>query len=83
MKRLLFAAVTALLPALAGCLSFHQGPMPGEPKDAMAQLLNALEANVDQSIDEVGPGEARMRYGAGQQVTFVKEDGRWRLKDLE
>ena len=34
MKRLLFAAVTALLPALAGCLSFHQGPMPGEPKDA-------------------------------------------------
>ncbi|MBK7073978.1 MAG: hypothetical protein IPH44_16915 [Myxococcales bacterium] len=60
-----------------------RGQFTGERKDAMAQLLNALEANVDQSIDEVGPGEARMRYGAGQQVTFVKEDGRWRLKDLE
>lgn len=60
-----------------------RGQFTGERKDAMAQLLNALEANVDQTIDEVGPGEARMRYGAGQQVTFVKEDGRWRLKDLE
>ena len=60
-----------------------RGQFTGERKDAMAQLLNALEANVDQAIDEVGPGEARMRYGAGQQVTFVKEDGRWRLKDLE
>jgi pimeloyl-ACP methyl ester carboxylesterase len=33
-KSLLAAAVLALAPALAGCLSFHQGPMPGEPKDA-------------------------------------------------
>ncbi|MBK9031856.1 MAG: hypothetical protein IPL61_11110 [Myxococcales bacterium] len=55
----------------------------GERKDAMAQLMNALEANVDQPIEEIGPGEARMRYGAGQQITFVREDGRWRLKDLE
>ncbi len=60
-----------------------RGQFTGERKDAMAQLLNALEANVDQVIDEVGPGEARMRYGAGQQVTFVKEEGRWRLQDLE
>lgn len=34
MKGLLLSAVLALAPALAGCLSFHQGPMPGEPKDA-------------------------------------------------
>ena len=60
-----------------------RGQFTGERKDAMAQLLNALEANVYQSIDEVCPGEARMRYGAGPQVTFVKEHGRWRLKDLE
>ncbi len=55
----------------------------GERKDAMAQLMNALEAAVDQPIDEVGPSEARMRYGSGQQVTFSKEEGRWRLKELE
>lgn len=34
MKRLLAAAVFALAPWVTGCLSFHQGPMPGEPKDA-------------------------------------------------
>ena len=34
MKRLLAAAVCALAPAMAGCLSYYQGPMPGEPKDA-------------------------------------------------
>jgi pimeloyl-ACP methyl ester carboxylesterase len=33
-KTLFAAALLALAPALAGCLSFHQGPMPGEPKDA-------------------------------------------------
>lgn len=33
-KALLAAALLALAPALAGCLSFHQGAMPGEPKTA-------------------------------------------------
>jgi hypothetical protein len=55
----------------------------GERKDARAQLMNALEVAVDQPIEETGPGEARMRYGNGQQVTFVNEEGRWKLKDLE
>lgn len=34
MKTWFSIALAACLPALAGCLSFHQGPMPGEPKDA-------------------------------------------------
>lgn len=55
----------------------------GERKDQLAQLMNALEANLDEQIEEQGPAEARMRYGAGMQVTFVREDGRWRLKDLQ
>jgi hypothetical protein len=54
----------------------------GVRKDAMAQMMNELEAAVGQPIEELGPGEARMRYADGQEVTFVKEDGRWRLKDL-
>jgi pimeloyl-ACP methyl ester carboxylesterase len=33
-KALLASAILALAPALAGCLSFHRGAMPGEPKDA-------------------------------------------------
>lgn len=33
-RLLLTAALLVAAPALAGCLSFHQGPMPGEPKDA-------------------------------------------------
>jgi pimeloyl-ACP methyl ester carboxylesterase len=33
-KALLASAVLALAPVLAGCLSFHRGAMPGEPKDA-------------------------------------------------
>lgn len=60
-----------------------RGQFTGERKDQMAQMMNALEANVDQPIEELGPAEARMRYGAGMQVTFIREEGRWRLKDLE
>jgi hypothetical protein len=60
-----------------------QTQFAGERKDQMALLMTALEANVDQPIDEVGPSEARLRYGASQQVNFVREEGRWRLKDLQ
>lgn len=54
----------------------------GERKDEMAQLVHQLEANVDEPIDEQG-NEARMRYGPGLEVKFVREDGRWRLRDLD
>lgn len=54
----------------------------GERKEEMAQLMNMLEANIDEPIDEQG-NEARMRYGAGFEVTFVREEGRWRLRDLD
>ncbi|MEZ4300537.1 MAG: alpha/beta hydrolase [Polyangiaceae bacterium] len=32
--KLALSLLLAAVPALTGCLSFHQGPMPGEPKDA-------------------------------------------------
>jgi hypothetical protein len=54
----------------------------GERREEMAQLMNQLEANVDEPIEEQGE-EARLRYGAGLEVKFVREDGRWRLKDLD
>lgn len=54
----------------------------GEGKDAMAQLMNRLEANLDATIEEQGPNEALLVHGEGR-VIFVREDGRWRLKDLQ
>lgn len=54
----------------------------GERKQEMAELMNMLEANIAEPIDEQG-NEARMSYGAGFRVEFVREDGRWRLKDLD
>jgi hypothetical protein len=54
----------------------------GERKDEMAQLMSQLEANVDEPIDEQG-NEASLHYGAGLEVKFTREDGRWRLRDLD
>jgi hypothetical protein len=54
----------------------------GERKQDMAELVNMLEANINEPIDEEG-NEAKMRYGAGFEVKFVREDGRWRLRDLD
>jgi hypothetical protein len=45
-------------------------------------LMNMLEANVDAPIVEKG-NEARMSYGERNEVKFVREDGLWKLKDLD
>jgi len=54
----------------------------GPSKDQMETLMNALEANVDEPIEERG-NSARMAYGEKYEVKFVKEDGVWKLKDLD
>lgn len=54
----------------------------GPSKEQMETLMNALEANVDEAITEHG-AEARMQYGDHFEVKFVKEDGAWKLKDLD
>src|SRR5438067_4491816 len=54
----------------------------GPSKDSMETLMNSLEANVDESITERG-NDARMQYGDRYEVKFVKEDGVWKLKDLD
>ena len=48
----------------------------------METLMNTLEANVDEPIVERG-NDARMAYGDRYEVKFVKEDGVWKLKDLD
>ena len=54
----------------------------GPSKEQMDTLMNTLEANVDEPIDERG-NSARMAYGDKYEVKFIKEDGVWKLKDLD
>ena len=54
----------------------------GGSKEQMETLMNTLEANVDEPIIERG-NDARMSYGDRFEVKFVKEDGVWKLKDLD
>ena len=54
----------------------------GPSREQMENLINTLEANVDEPIIERG-NDARMSYGDRFTVAFMKEDGAWKLKDLD
>ncbi|MBX3157399.1 MAG: hypothetical protein KF773_15595 [Deltaproteobacteria bacterium] len=54
----------------------------GPSKEQMDNLMHTLEANVDEPIVERG-NDARMSYGDRSTVQFVKEEGAWKLKDLD
>jgi hypothetical protein len=54
----------------------------GPSREQMQNLVNTLEANVDEPIVERN-NNARMSYGDRFTVQFVKEDGAWKLKDLD
>jgi hypothetical protein len=55
----------------------------GASKEAMETLMDMLEANVEEPILEERAGEARLTYGENLEVKFVREDGVWKLKDLD
>ena len=54
----------------------------GPSLENMELLMNSLEANVDEPV-QVHGSDASMRYGDRFEVKFVKEDGVWKLKDLD
>jgi hypothetical protein len=54
----------------------------GPSREQMETLIYTLEANVDEPIVERG-NDARMSYGDRFQVQFVREDGLWKLRDLD
>jgi len=54
----------------------------GTAREEMEELMNTLEANVDEPIIERGTN-ARMAYGERFEVKFTKEDGVWKLQDLD
>jgi hypothetical protein len=59
-----------------------QAQFTGPSREQMENLINTLEANVDEPIIERG-NDARMGYGDRYTVQFLKEDGAWKLKDLD
>ncbi len=59
-----------------------QTQFTGPSREQMENLVNTLEANVDEPIIERG-NDARMSYGDRYTVQFHKEDGAWKLKDLD
>jgi hypothetical protein len=54
----------------------------GEQAEEMSERMKALEANIDAPITDKGD-EARMPYGDRHEVRFVREDGLWKLQDLD
>lgn len=54
----------------------------GEHREEMAERMKALEANIDAPITDKGD-EARMPYGDRHEVIFVREDGVWKIQDLD
>lgn len=54
----------------------------GVSKEPMDGLIDTLEASVGEPIQERG-NEARMAYGERFEVKFVREDGLWKIKDLD
>jgi hypothetical protein len=59
-----------------------QAQFSGPSREQMENLITTLEANVDEPIVERG-NDARMSYGDRFTVQFLKEDGAWKLKDLD
>ena len=59
-----------------------QAQFTGPSKEQMENLIRTLEANVDEPIIERG-NDAKMNYGDRFKVEFTKEDGAWKLKDLD
>lgn len=54
----------------------------GMHRDENGSMMNMLEANLDEPIEDKG-NEARMPYGDRYEVKFVREDGLWKIQDLD
>ncbi len=59
-----------------------KGQFQGTKAQEMEVLMNMLEASIEEPITEKG-NEARMSYGEHYEVKFVREDGTWKIKDLD
>ena len=53
----------------------------GEHKSENRKLLKELRANIGAPIVETGD-EARMPFGENSEARFLREDGRWKVEDV-
>ncbi len=54
----------------------------GPSKDQIEALVAMLSANTNEPISESG-NVATLNYGVTNEVSFVREDGIWKIKDLD
>ena len=54
----------------------------GTHRERIASMMNMLEANIDEPIQDKGD-EARMPYGDQYEVKFLREEGQWKIQDLD
>ncbi|MCG8422462.1 MAG: hypothetical protein MJE77_31495 [Proteobacteria bacterium] len=54
----------------------------GDSRDEVDIMMKILGANVDEPIEDKG-NEARMPYGDRYEVQFVREDGLWKIRDID
>ncbi len=59
-----------------------QGQFEGASRDESERMMNAIEQHLEAPISEQG-ATARMPYGDRFEVKFVREDGLWKLQDLD
>jgi hypothetical protein len=59
-----------------------QRQFEGESREDVDVMMKMLEANIDEPITDKGD-EARMTYGERYEVKFIREDGLWKIRDID
>ena len=59
-----------------------QAQFTGPSKEQIEALVAMLSANTNEPISESG-NVAALNYGVSNEVSFVREDGVWKIKDLD
>lgn len=59
-----------------------QAQFTGPSKANIEALLTVLRSHVAEPIEEIG-NQAVLRYGEASEIVFVREDGIWKIKDLD
>lgn len=54
----------------------------GESQEDIDSMMQRIEASVDAPIKDNG-NEARMKYGDNSEVEFIRENGQWKIQDLD
>lgn len=59
-----------------------QRQFEGDSREDVDVMMKMLEANIDEPITDKG-NEARMTYGDRYEVKFIREDGLWKIRDID